>query len=84
MEDINKRITQGLEDAAKEPRNTIGEPRLLLELSRQIELLSSAVIIITSELDLETVLRRIVDLARDIAGAQYAAIRVPSAVTYTR
>src|SRR5690606_11993702 len=51
--------------------------RARLELASQLEMIGNAVIAIASELDLETVLRRIVDLARDVAGAQYAALGVP-------
>jgi len=51
--------------------------RSRLELESQLEMIGNAVIAIASELDLETVLRRIVDLARDLAGAEYAALGVP-------
>jgi signal transduction histidine kinase len=51
--------------------------RSRLELESQLEMIGNAVIAIASELELETVLRRIVDLARDLAGAQYAALGVP-------
>lgn len=47
-----------------------------LELSSQLELINSAAIAITGELTLETVLRRIVDLAREVVGARYAALGV--------
>jgi len=48
-----------------------------LELASQLELISDAVIAISSELSLEVVLRRIVDLAREVVGARYAALGVP-------
>ena len=50
-----------------------------LELASQLELVGSAVIAITGQLGIETVLRRIVDLARELAGARYAALGVPDA-----
>ncbi len=50
-----------------------------LELASQLELVGSAVIAITGQLGIETVLRRIVDLARELAGARYAALGVPNA-----
>lgn len=48
-----------------------------LALVSQREMISSAVIAISSELTLEAVLRRIVDLSREVAGARYAALGVP-------
>jgi signal transduction histidine kinase len=51
--------------------------RSRVDLASQLEMIGNAVIAIASELDLETVLRRIVDLARDLVGAQYAALGVP-------
>lgn len=50
-----------------------------LELASQLELVGSAVIAITGQLGIDTVLRRIVDLARELAGARYAALGVPDA-----
>jgi K+-sensing histidine kinase KdpD len=49
-----------------------------LELASQVEVTSSLVLAITGELDLTTVLHRIVDLARELAGARYAALGVPN------
>ncbi|MGA7672870.1 MAG: ATP-binding protein [Nitrolancea sp.] len=49
-----------------------------LEFASQLELVGSAVIAITGQLGIETVLRRIVDLARELAGARYAALGVPN------
>lgn len=51
--------------------------RTQVELASQIEMINNAVIAIASELDLENVLRRIVDLARDLADSRYAALGVP-------
>ncbi len=50
-----------------------------LELASQIELVGNAVIAVTGQLGIDTVLRRIVDLARELAGARYAALGVPNA-----
>jgi signal transduction histidine kinase len=47
------------------------------KLRAQLELLNEAAIAITAELGLDRVLQRIVDLARDLAGARYAALGVP-------
>lgn len=49
-----------------------------LELASHLELVGSAVIAVTGELGVDTVLRRIVDLARELAGARYAALGVPN------
>src|SRR5690606_7695949 len=53
--------------------------RARLELASQLEMIGNSVIAIASELDLAMVLRRIVDLARDVAGAECAALGVPDA-----
>jgi PAS domain S-box-containing protein len=53
------------------------ERRQRLDLATQLEVATSSVIAVTGELDLGTVLRRIVDLARQLAGARYAALGVP-------
>lgn len=45
-------------------------------LASQLELISSAAIAITAERDVETVLHRIVDLAREVVGARYAALGI--------
>jgi PAS domain S-box-containing protein len=55
------------------------EKRERLEVSGQFELMSSAIIAITGELSLEHVLNRIVELARSVSGARYAALGVPGA-----
>lgn len=55
------------------------EKRERLEVSGQFELMSSAIIAITGELSLENVLNRIVELARSVSGAKYAALGVPGA-----
>lgn len=48
-----------------------------LDLASELEVLGNAVLAITAELDTGLVLRRIVDLARNVAGARYAALGVP-------
>jgi len=48
-----------------------------VELASQLEVTSRSILAITSELALETVLNRIVDLARELSGARYAALGVP-------
>jgi PAS domain S-box-containing protein len=50
-----------------------------LELASQLEVVSNAVIAITGQLGIEIVLQRIVDLARELAGARYTALGVPNA-----
>jgi len=46
-------------------------------LIRRLEVVNEASLIITAELSLEAVLQKIVDLAREIAGARFAALGVP-------
>jgi PAS domain S-box-containing protein len=48
------------------------------DLANQLELVGSAVIAVTEQLSLDTVLHRIVELARELAGARYAALGVPN------
>lgn len=48
-----------------------------IELATQLEVATSSVIAVTGQLALDVVLRRIVDLARQLAGARYAALGVP-------
>ena len=47
-------------------------------LSAQLEALNEASMMITAELSIERVLQRIVDLARGLVGARYAALGVPN------
>ncbi len=49
------------------------------KLRAQLEALNEASIAITAELGLDRVLQRIIDLARDMAGARYGALGVPGA-----
>ncbi|MCB9418323.1 MAG: GAF domain-containing sensor histidine kinase [Ardenticatenaceae bacterium] len=48
------------------------------ERNRQLEALNQAAIAIAGELSLEKVLQKIVDSARDLVGARYAALGVPN------
>lgn len=48
------------------------------KLRAQLEALNEASIAITAELSLDRVLQRIVDLARELAGARYGALGVPA------
>ncbi|MCZ7671034.1 MAG: hypothetical protein M5U34_29750 [Chloroflexi bacterium] len=47
--------------------------------NRQLSALHRAALAIAAELSLEKVLKQIVDSARDVADAQYAAVGVPNA-----
>lgn len=59
------------------------EPRQQLEIrNRQLATLHQAAIAIAGELSLDKVLQQIVDAARDLIGAQYAALGVPDAAGY--
>ncbi len=53
----------------------ISEQRV--ELASQLEVSSRSILAITSTLGIDTVLNRIVDLARELSGARYAALGVP-------
>ena len=57
-------------------------PIELEQRNRQLEVLNQAAIAIASELHLDKVLQLIVDAARELAGAQYAALGVPNAEGY--
>lgn len=74
-----KRLEHALQDTTVVLSRIVEEQRARLELASQIELIGNAVIAIANDLELESVLRRIVDLARDVAGARYAALGVPNA-----
>lgn len=70
---------EGILSSAATALSHVEDERLLrLELASQLEVASRSVLAITAELELSTVLRRIVDLAREIAGAKYAALGVPN------
>jgi PAS domain S-box-containing protein len=61
---------QGLGEATE-----IGQQRV--DLASQQEVTSRSILAITSELAIDNVLNRIVDLARELSGARYAALGVP-------
>jgi PAS domain S-box-containing protein len=71
------KLAQAVGNAARGLSIIDEEKRDRLEVSGQFELMSSAIIAITGELSLENVLNRIVELARSVAGARYAALGVP-------
>lgn len=73
------RVRAVLEAAGPALRATIDDRWQRLELANRLEVVSSSVLAVTGELALDTVLRRIVDLARELAGARYAALGVPDA-----
>ena len=70
------RARRALAQAAEGLSQVMTAERKRLELAAQVELIDSAAIAITGELELSSVLHRIVDLARDVAGARYAALGV--------
>lgn len=72
------RARTALTSAAIALGQAVEDRRQRLELTGQLELVGHAVTAITAELSLDTVLRRIVDLAREVVGAQYAAIGLPN------
>ena len=74
-----RRAHAALMAAAAGLRSVADQPRRLLDSSRQLEILSSAIIAISGELQLDAVLRTITDLARTFASARYAALGVPNA-----
>jgi len=67
-------LWSGMQPAMTTFRGEAGERRL----SAQLEALFEASMTITAELELDRVLQRIVDLARSLIGAKYAALGVPS------
>lgn len=59
------------------------KPKQQLEIrNRQLAALNQAAVAIAGELSLDKVLQQIVDAARDLVGAQYAALGVPDATGY--
>lgn len=74
-----ERARAALVAAASASGQVVADERERLELSSRLELLDSAAVAIAGELSLEVVLRRIVDLAREVVGAAYAAIGVADA-----
>lgn len=74
-----QRLEAALQAVGPGLRAAIIDRRSRLELASRLEVVSSSVLAVTGELSLDTVLRRIVDLARELAGARYAALGVPDA-----
>lgn len=74
---IEERARRALTEIAPALREIANERRQRLDLATQLEVATSSVIAVTGELELGTVLRRIVDLARQLSGARYAALGVP-------
>ena len=72
-----ERAAAVLRDAGHGVTQVQDEQRQRLELAAQLEVVSRAVLAVTGELALDTVLRRLVDLARELSGARYAALGVP-------
>ncbi|HUG14307.1 MAG TPA: ATP-binding protein [Thermomicrobiales bacterium] len=75
--DTEERVLRALTAIAPGLRDIANEHRQRLELATQLEVSTSSVLAVTGELALDTVLRRIVDLSRQLAGAKYAALGVP-------
>jgi PAS domain S-box-containing protein len=76
------RICEALEGACSGLAELVDQEVGRRDIAKRVELLSSAAIAISSELSLETVLNRIVELARSISGAKYAALGVPGSDGY--
>lgn len=75
--DAEMRAIAALHVASVAFRVAIDNERSRLNLASQLEVVSRSVLAVTSELELNTVLRRIVDLAAELAGARYAALGIP-------
>ncbi|HVX29688.1 MAG TPA: GAF domain-containing protein, partial [Nitrolancea sp.] len=75
--DGERQLVRTLEQAGEAIGQILEDRASALELASQFELISDAVIAISSELSLDVVLRRIVDLARELVGARYAALGIP-------
>lgn len=75
--EMRERIAAAVTSAARGLRRTLEAPQLRMEVTRQMELLSNAIMAVSGELELDVVLRRIVDLARNFAAARYAALGIP-------
>ncbi|HEX5165882.1 MAG TPA: GAF domain-containing protein, partial [Thermomicrobiales bacterium] len=72
-----ERAGRALQQAVEGLRRATDASVQRIELASQIEVSSRAILAISSALSLDTVLNRIVDLAREISGARYAALGVP-------
>jgi signal transduction histidine kinase len=72
-----QRAAEALRLAATGVAQAFDGDRQRLELATRLEVVSRAALAVTGELELNTVLRRLVDLARELSGARYAALGVP-------
>lgn len=72
-----QRLYRAMESSAEGMAAIADEQHRRVEVASQFELMNSAIIAITGELSLKNVLNRIVDLARSVVGARYAALGVP-------
>ena len=72
-----QRATSVVERATVALREVQVAERQRLELANHLEVVGRSVLAVTGELELDRVLRRIVDLARELAGARYGALGVP-------
>jgi PAS domain S-box-containing protein len=71
------RAASALRSAGQGFRQALEREAQRLALASQLEVVGRSVLAVTGELTLDTVLRRIVDLARELSGARYAALGVP-------
>lgn len=71
------RASRAMTLAARALQRAVETEQQRADLASQFEVTSRAVLAITSELSLETVLHRIVDLARELSDARYGALGVP-------
>lgn len=64
-------------DSGQTPSSLVRAEQAASEFQRQLDGLHEAALALASEQSLEGLLQKIVDLARELAGAQYAALGVP-------
>jgi PAS domain S-box-containing protein len=76
-ESTEARLVELLRSSALPLGQALEDQRQRVELTTQLEVVGRAALAISGELALGTVLRRIVDLARELAGAKYVALGVP-------
>ncbi len=76
-EKTERNLRRSIENASDGLSVIADQQRARLETASQFELMSSAIITITGETSLDNVLNRIVELARSVSGARYAALGVP-------
>ncbi len=72
-----ERDREALRLAARGLGRSIDADQQRIDLASQLEVAGRSVLAITSELAIDIVLNRIVDLAREVSGARYAALGVP-------